>query len=77
MRYFLYFYPLKEYEHTNIVFGALGCGVFANPPEEVAEIFNEMIKKYGKCFDNIYFAIKSIRDNNYDVFVSKIEFNLI
>ena len=60
------------YGHTNIVLGALGCGVFANPPEEVADIFNETIKKYGKCFDNIYFAIKSIRDNNYDIFTSKI-----
>ena len=71
----LSFYPLKGYGHTNIVLDALGCGVFANQPEEVAEIFNEMIKKYGKCFDNIYFAIKSVRDNNYDVFVSRIETN--
>jgi uncharacterized protein (TIGR02452 family) len=60
------------YGHTNIVLGALGCGVFGNPPEEVAEIFNDLIKKYRKCFDNIYFAIKSVRDNNYDIFISRI-----
>jgi uncharacterized protein (TIGR02452 family) len=60
------------YGHKNIVLGALGCGVFGNPPEEVAEIFNESIKKYKNYFDNIYFAIKSVRDNNYDVFSARI-----
>jgi uncharacterized protein (TIGR02452 family) len=59
--------------HKNLVLGALGCGVFANPPEEVADIFNELCQKYFRYFDNIYFAIKSVRDNNYDVFSAKIE----
>jgi uncharacterized protein (TIGR02452 family) len=59
--------------HKNLVLGALGCGVFANPPEEVAEIFNNCCQKYQNNFDNIYFAIKSVRDNNYDVFSAKIK----
>lgn len=56
------------HKYTDIVLGALGCGAFSNPPYEVAELFNEIIKKYGGYFDNIYFAIKSRRDDNYDVF---------
>lgn len=59
--------------HTNLVLGALGCGVFANPPEEVSDIFNELCQKYCKYFDNIYFAIKSVRDNNFYIFSSKIK----
>ena len=52
--------------------GALGCGAFGNSPEEVAELFNDVIQKYHNNFDNIYFAIKSIRDINYDTFLAKI-----
>lgn len=60
------------YNYKNIVLGALGCGAFGNPPEEVAELFNDVIQKYHNNFDNIYFAIKSIRDINYDTFLAKI-----
>ena len=60
------------YNYKNIVLGALGCGAFGNSPEEVAELFNDVIQKYHNNFDNIYFAIKSIRDINYDTFLAKI-----
>ena len=61
------------YNYRNIVLGALGCGAYDNPPEEVAEIFVTFIDKYKIYFDNIYFAIKSVRDNNYNIFVSYIK----
>lgn len=57
-----------KYKHTSIVLGAIGCGVFGNPPNEIAKIYNECIMKYGKYFRIIVFAIKSVRDENFDVF---------
>jgi uncharacterized protein (TIGR02452 family) len=56
----------------NIILGALGCGVFNNPSDEVAKIFNFVLKEYSSWFDNIHFAIlvTSGKDqNNYDNFV--------
>lgn len=46
-----------EKEHDSLVLGALGCGAFGNPPEEVAKIFKIMIDKYGSYFKKIGFAI--------------------
>jgi uncharacterized protein (TIGR02452 family) len=47
--------------HDSLVLGALGCGVFLNPPLEVAKIFKQMIEKYGKHFRRIGFAILVIK----------------
>ena len=43
----------------NIVLGAFGCGVFGNKPENVSQIFKELIvdEGYGCFFDKIIFAI--------------------
>lgn len=41
----------------SLVLGALGCGVFNNPPQEVANIFKGMINNYGKYFKKIVFAV--------------------
>lgn len=46
-----------KHRHNVLVLGALGCGVFGNPPEEVAKIFKEMINLYGRYFRKISFAI--------------------
>ena len=40
-----------------LIFGAFGCGAFQNPPELVARAENEVIRKYGKCFKEIEFAV--------------------
>jgi uncharacterized protein (TIGR02452 family) len=45
-----------------VVAGALGCGAYGNPPEEVASLFRKVIlgdkKRHGvKCVDEIVFAI--------------------
>ena len=36
----------KEKGVTHLVLGALGCGAYRNPPEEVAEIFRREIMGY-------------------------------
>lgn len=34
------------YGHKTLILGALGCGAFNNPPEEVATIYKEVIAEY-------------------------------
>lgn len=56
-------------DHQHLVLGALGCGVFKNPPKEVAEVFKKKINVYGKYFESIMFAVLCVGDKtNYDVF---------
>jgi uncharacterized protein (TIGR02452 family) len=46
--------------HSKLVLGALGCGVFANPPKEVAECFLEVFREkefQGGWWEEIAFAI--------------------
>jgi uncharacterized protein (TIGR02452 family) len=46
--------------HTKLVLGALGCGVFGNPPKEVAECFLEVLREkefQGGWWEEIAFAI--------------------
>lgn len=40
-----------------LVLGAYGCGVFKNPPNEVAQLFNEELTYCIKQFNHISFAI--------------------
>lgn len=53
----------KEMGITRLVLGALGCGAYGNPPEEVAKIFKKVIcgdsRKYGYAegIEEIVFAI--------------------
>lgn len=55
--------------HTILVLGALGCGAFDNPPEEVATIFREVIREYWGCFKGVFFAVlDSRRWDNYPIF---------
>lgn len=49
-----------------LVLGALGCGVYNNPPEEVSRIMSMMIQRYGHHFSKIGFAILCVRDRDYD-----------
>ena len=61
------------YGHDTLILGAFGCGVFRNPPHEVARIFKEMNEKYKGYYKNIVFAI--IGDSNYHIFKAIIENN--
>ena len=59
----LIFKTAKKYNHSEIVLGALGCGVWNNPPKEVAIIFKKVIEQETNL--NIYFAILG---KNYNIF---------
>jgi uncharacterized protein (TIGR02452 family) len=46
--------------HTKLVLGALGCGVFANPPNQVANCFIEVLREkefQGGWWESVVFAI--------------------
>ena len=52
--------------YKNLVLGAWGCGAFGNKPDDVAEYFRRVIvdEDYGKCFDEICFAIYGREDGD-------------
>lgn len=47
------------WENDSLVLGAFGCGAFANPPEDVAQLFKEVLNEpeYKDKFDKIVFAV--------------------
>ncbi|CAF1682880.1 unnamed protein product, partial [Adineta ricciae] len=51
-----------HHKHDCLVLSALGCGVFKNPPDHIAAIFESVILQYAGFFSTIYFAI--IDDQN-------------
>lgn len=56
-------------EKDSLVLGALGCGAFGNPPEQVCDMFQKAINKYRNYFDQITFAVLSDEGNpNYNIF---------
>ena len=60
-----------ENGYRNLVLGAWGCGAFGNKPESVAEYFRQVLidDGYGKCFDNVCFAIYGRTDSrNFTAF---------
>ena len=56
----------KDNNIKTIILGAFGCGVFKQNPEEVANIFKELLIFGEYNFNNVYFAIPY--GNNYKVF---------
>ena len=58
--------------NTNLVLGALGCGVFRNPPEDIVEIYNDCLEKYDGHFENIVFSVLGTNNNNYTTFNKNI-----
>jgi len=55
--------------HDCLIMGALGCGVYNNPPRQIAKIFCKVTEEYAGRFKKIIFPIKSGPNNpNYDVF---------
>lgn len=60
------FQTLKAQGMRHVVLGAFGCGAFCNPPEAVAAIYQQEIKKQLPYFSCIAFAIRNTnphRDN--------------
>ena len=59
--------------NKNLVLGALGCGVFRNPPEDIVKIYNYCLEKYDGYFENIIFSVLSTNNNNnYKIFNENI-----
>ena len=50
------------YEAKILILGALGCGVFNNPTDEVVTIFNDCIERYRYSFQAIYFTILETKE---------------
>jgi len=47
-----------EHQHSTIILGAWGCGVFQNDPQQVAKWFREVLtENFASCFKHITFAI--------------------
>lgn len=60
--------------HDSLVLGAIGCGAFNNPADEVCNLFKEVISNYGILFKEIVFAVMSGKDNpNYLIFKAQLE----
>ncbi|RYP42548.1 hypothetical protein DL768_010320 [Monosporascus sp. mg162] len=61
-----------EHGHTVLVLGALGCGVYENPPEDVAHCWLEVLKEaefWGNRWRKICFAVLDSRNEGiYDIF---------
>ncbi len=60
-------------KHDVLVLGALGCGVFKCPAENVVKIFNIYLEKYNGCFKIIIFTVLSKSDNNFSIFDNNIK----
>ncbi|KAJ6016028.1 hypothetical protein N7540_010619 [Penicillium herquei] len=56
---------------THCVLGALGCGAFHNPPQEVARVYSEVLKEaeWRGNFEEIIFAVLDTRnEGNFRIF---------
>jgi hypothetical protein len=58
--------------HTMLVLGAIGCGAFRNPPQEVAKCWQEVLSEAefaGGWFKEIWFAVYDRRnEGNFEIF---------
>ncbi|KAM7196554.1 DUF2263 domain containing protein [Rhypophila sp. PSN 637] len=65
--------------HTSIVLGALGCGAFGNPPEDVANCWLEVLREdefSGNWWEEVVFAVLDSghsQDGNYHIFRSVLD----
>lgn len=53
-----FFEMARQQGHQSVVFGALGCGAFRNPPDHIAEIAIDVInREFAHCFIEIVIAV--------------------
>ncbi|CAM1503557.1 Fc.00g011480.m01.CDS01 [Cosmosporella sp. VM-42] len=68
---------VATHRNQSLVLGALGCGVFGNPPEDVAHCWLEVLREddfSGHWWREICFAIYDPKDEgNYDIFRRVLE----
>jgi len=56
-----------KYGHDSVVLGAMGCGAWECPQEEVAKLFQEVLKEYEGMFKIIVFSILEVDRKEYIV----------
>lgn len=58
--------------HVMLVLGALGCGVYANPPAEIAKFWLEVLREdefHGNLWREVYFAVYDSKNNgSFEIF---------
>ena len=62
--------------HTRLILGALGCGVFRNPPVEVATLWREVLQEseWTGWFKEIVFAVlDKTTEGNLAIFTDELE----
>lgn len=70
--------------HDCVIFGAMGCGAWGNPPEHIAEIFKEILEAHKGVIKAAVFAVLNLSAaaygnyaarsaSNYDVFKRILE----
>jgi len=58
-----FFEMARQHGHKSVVFSALGCGAFRNPPDHIAELTMDVINnEFAHCFNKVVIAI--IDDHN-------------
>jgi uncharacterized protein (TIGR02452 family) len=58
-----------SHQHTTLVLGAWGCGVFQNDPEEIAELFRGALSgPFANQFKRIVFAVKTNKESIIEPF---------
>ncbi|KAI1109766.1 hypothetical protein F5Y14DRAFT_392199 [Nemania sp. NC0429] len=66
-----------KHEHSKLVLGALGCGVFSNPPEDVAHCWLSVLRENefaGNRWTHICFAVYDPKNQgNYEIFRQILE----
>jgi uncharacterized protein (TIGR02452 family) len=56
-------------QHTTLILGAWGCGVFRNDPEEIAELFKEALStRFAGQFKRVVFAVYTNKEEMIDAF---------
>jgi uncharacterized protein (TIGR02452 family) len=53
------------HKHKVVILGAMGCGAWRNPPEDVASCFKRVIGHYMGCFHAIVFAVLEVSQRSY------------
>jgi uncharacterized protein (TIGR02452 family) len=64
------------YDNDVLVLGALGCGAWRNPPEDVARVFKEVLDNFHGCFRVVVFAILPQCEKGYIVKTTRTQSNL-
>ncbi|KUM60204.1 hypothetical protein ACN42_g6914 [Penicillium freii] len=62
--------------HRRLVLGALGCGAFGHPTQEVADCWHKVLmkKEFRGWFEQIHFAVRdSPKENNFEIFKKTLD----